>query len=48
MVGINNATAKDIVRKYRKTGAVFIRKEEMEKNGIGEEELEPHRKDDFS
>jgi len=29
--GINNATAKDIVRKYRKSGTVFIRKEEMKR-----------------
>lgn len=29
MVGINNATAKDIIKKYRKEGKVFIRKAEL-------------------
>ena len=29
VAGINNATAKDIIRKYRKSGTVFVRKEEL-------------------
>lgn len=29
LAGINNATAKDIIRKYRKNGTVFVRKEEL-------------------
>jgi hypothetical protein len=28
---INNATAKDIIRKYRKSGTVFVRKDELAK-----------------
>jgi transposase len=31
LLGINNATAKDIVRKYRREGTVFIRKAELKK-----------------
>ena len=31
MAGINNATAKDIIKKYRREGKVFIRKAELQK-----------------
>ena len=30
-MGINGATAKDIVRKYRKSGTVYIRKRELKR-----------------
>jgi hypothetical protein len=39
MIGINNATAKDIIRKYKRNGTVFVRKEEMEKYDIPSEQL---------
>jgi transposase len=29
IAGINNATAKDIIRKYKNTGNIFIRKQEI-------------------
>lgn len=38
MTGINNATAKDIVKKFRKEGKVFIRKAELRKLQEEEEE----------
>lgn len=38
MAGINNATAKDIVKKYRREGKVFIRKAELRKLQEEEEE----------
>ena len=31
MMGINGATAKDIVRKFRKNGTVYIRKSELKR-----------------
>jgi transposase len=31
MMDINNATAKDIIKKYRREGKVFIRKAELRK-----------------
>jgi transposase len=40
MVDINNATAKDIVKKYRREGKVFIRKAELRKLQQEEEESE--------
>ena len=30
LVGINNATAKDILRKYRREGTVYARKHELQ------------------
>lgn len=38
ITGINNATAKVIIRKYRDEGTIFLRKSEREK--IKTEELE--------
>jgi hypothetical protein len=38
MTGINNATAKVIIRKYREEGAIFIRKSEKEQ--IKEEKID--------
>jgi hypothetical protein len=40
MVDINNATAKDIIKKYRREGKVFIRKAELRKLQQEEEESE--------
>ncbi len=40
MVGINNATAKDIIKKYRREGKVFIRKAELRKLQSREEKSE--------
>jgi len=44
MAGVNNATAKDIIRKYRKTGNIFVRKQEIKDYQEEENFSEDHYK----